>query len=170
MLFFIELGTRCVHFAGITTNPNQLWVTQQARQLIWKLGEQDSSLRFLTHDNDTKFSQSFDIVFLSEGFHVIHTPLHAPNANAFAERWVRSIREECFDHFLILNAFHLKRVRLEYIDDYYNVARPHQGIGQCSLIPNETLKTTGLIQRRKILGGIINDYYRVSDNLVLSNQ
>ena len=170
VLFFIELGTRRVHFAGITPNPNQLWVTQQARQLIWKLGEQDSSLRFLIHDNDTKFPQSFDIVFLSEGFHVIHTPFHAPNANAFAERWGRSVREECLDHILILNAFHLKRVLLEYIDDYYNIARPHQGIGQCFPIPNETLKITGSIQCRKILGGIINDYYRVSDNLVLYNQ
>jgi len=68
VLFFIELGTRCVHFAGITTNPNQVWVTQQARQLVWKLREQDLSLRFLINDNDTKFSQSFDVVFRSEGF------------------------------------------------------------------------------------------------------
>ncbi len=169
VLFFIELGTRRVHFAGITTNPNQVWVSQQARQLVWKLREQDASLRFLIHDNDTKFSESFDIVFQSEGFHVIHTPYSAPNANPFAERWVRSVREECLDHLLVLNALHLKRVLLEYIDSYYNIARPHQGIGQCFPIPNESQIHTGPIYRRKILGGIINDYYRGSDDLVLSN-
>ena len=169
VLFFIELGTRRVHFAGITANPNQVWVTQQARQLVWKLREQDLSLRFLIHDNDTKFSQSFDVVFQSEGFHVIHTPYFAPNANAFAERWVRSVREECLDHILILSALHLRRVLLEYIDGYYNIARPHQGIGQRFPIPNESLEATGSIRRRKILGGIINDYYRVSGDLVLSS-
>ena len=169
VLFFIELGTRRVHFAGVTTNPNQLWVTQQARQLMWKLHEQDASLRFLIHDNDTKFSKSFDIIFQSEGFHVICTPYSAPNANAFAERWVRSVREECLDHILILSTHHLKHVLLEYIDSYYNIVRPHQGIGQRFPIPNQTLKATGSIQSRKILGGIINDYYRVSDDLVLSN-
>jgi len=170
VLFFIELGCRRVYFAGITTNPNQIWVTQQARQLVWKLREQDVSLRFLVRDNDTKFSESFDIVFQSEGFHVIHTPYNAPNANAFAERWVRSVREECLDHILILNALHLKRVLLKYIDSYYNVARPHQGIEQRFPIPNQTPMTSGSIQRRKILGGIINDYYRVSDDLFLSKQ
>ena len=124
----------------------------------------------LIHDNDTKFSQSFDVVFQSEGFHVIHTPYSAPNANAFAERWVRSVRDECLDHILILSALHLRRVLLEYIDGYYNIARPHQGIGQRFPIPNESLEATGSIQRRKILGGIINDYYRVSGDLVLSSQ
>jgi len=170
VLFFIELGTRRVHFANVTTNPNQIWATQQARQLIWKLHQEDTSLRFLIHDNDTKFSNSFDAVFQSEGFHVIHTPYSAPNANAFAERWVRTVREECLDHILILSALHLKRVLLEYIDGYYNVARPHQGIGQQFPISNQSLKATGPIQRRKVLGGIINDYHRVSDDLVLSNQ
>ena len=74
------------------------------------------------------------------------------------------------DHLLILSSLHLKRVLLEYIDDYYNIARPHQGIGQCFPIPNEIVKATGSIQRRKILGGIINDYYLSSNDLVLSNQ
>lgn len=170
VLFFIELGTRRVHFAGIATNPNQILVTQQARQLVWKLREQDSSLRFLIHDNDTKFSRSFDMVFQSEGFQVIHTPFQAPNTNAFAERWVRSVREECLDHLLIMNALHLKRVLIEYVDGYFNIARPHQGIGQGIPISKETKNLKGPIQRRKILGGIINDYYRVSDELVLSKQ
>jgi putative transposase len=119
VLFFIELGSRQVHFAGITTNPNQVWVTQQARQLVWELCEREQPLRFLIHDNDGSFCQAFDAVFESEGFHVIPTPVQAPNANAFAERWtlvphasagVLSARQECLDLILIFNAAHLRRV------------------------------------------------------------
>ena len=84
VLFFIELGTRRVHFAGITTNPNQIWVSQQARQLVWELSEREQPLRFLIHDNDGSFCQAFDAVFESEGFHVIPTPVRAPNANGYA--------------------------------------------------------------------------------------
>ena len=90
----------------------------------------DPSFRFLIHDNDKKFSSMFDTIFLSEGHHVIYTPYRAPNANAFAERWIRSVREECLDHILIINAAHLRRVLLEYTNDYYYIARPHQGISQ----------------------------------------
>ena len=84
VLFFIELGSRQVRIAGITANPNQIWITQQARQLVWDLQEKDKPLRFLIHDNDRKFSKAFDAVFQSEGFHVIHIPFRAPNANGYA--------------------------------------------------------------------------------------
>lgn len=127
VLFFIELGSRQVRFAGVTANPNEIWITQQARQLIWDLQENDKHSRFLIHDNDRKFSKAFNAVFQSEGFHVIHTPFRAPNANAFAERWVRTVREECLDHILILSANYLRGILSEY-SDYYNTSRPHQGI------------------------------------------
>ena len=104
MLFFIELGSRHVHFAGITTNPNQVWVTQQARQLVWELSDREKPLRFLIHDNDSSFCPAFDTVFESEGFHVIPTPVRTPNANAFSERWVRTVREECLDYILDFTA------------------------------------------------------------------
>jgi len=161
VLFFIELGSRQVHIAGVTTNPNEIWITQQARQLVWDLPERETPLRFLIHDNDSTFSKAFDAVFESEGFHVIKTPFQAPNANAFAERWIRTAREECLDHILILNASHLRRVLIEFVD-YYNTSRPHQGINQQAPIPYKTI-SEGAIQRKKILGGIINDYCRVSD-------
>lgn len=96
--FFIEIGRRTVHFAGCTTAPNKAWVTQQARHLIWKLDEQEQNMRFLIHDHDKKFTQSFDAVFVSEHIDIILTPYQAPNANAFAERWVRSVREECLEN------------------------------------------------------------------------
>jgi len=158
VLFFIELGSRQVHIAGITTNPDQFWVTQQARQLLWELSDREKPMQFLIHDHDRSFCQAFDAVFESEGMHVIHTPFQAPNANAIAERWIRSAREECLDLILIINAKHLRRVLREYVD-YYNVSRPHQGLCQQTPIPYER-SATGAIQRRNILGGIIHDYCR----------
>jgi len=167
VFFFIEVGSRRVHFAGITDHPNDFWVTQQARQLIWKLEGRESLLHFLIHDNDRKFTRRFDTVFASEGYHVIHTPFEAPNANAYAERWVRTVREECLDPILVLNAAHLRRVLLEYIDQYYNVARPHQGIEQQIPLPRGRPTRTGVIRRRQLLGGILNDYYRASGSFSL---
>ena len=159
VLFFIELGTRRVHLAGITANPDASWVTQQARQVMWEHAESKATNRFLIHDRDSKFTKSFDTVFQSEGMHIIHTPFKTPNANAFAERWVRTVREECLDQLLILNEPHLRRVLKTY-GDYYNRARPHQGIQQQSPISRTQHNTTGIIQNRKVLGGIIYDYYR----------
>jgi len=86
VLFFIEIGTRRVHLAGCTSTPTSAWVTQQARQIIWSLGERQPSIRFLIHDRDTKFSQAFDTVFAAEGINILLTPVQAPNANAFAAR------------------------------------------------------------------------------------
>jgi len=116
ILFFIDVGTRRVYLAGCTQHPDTAWVTQQARQLTWQLQEQNSHKLFLIHDRDTKFTAPFDTVFASEGVEVVLTPYHAPDANAFAERWIRSVRHECLDQLLILNETHLRRVLTEYID------------------------------------------------------
>jgi hypothetical protein len=148
-----------VHLAGITAHPNAGWVTQQARQVVWELNESKSDIRFLIRDRDSKFTQEFDTVFQSEGTQIIQTPFRAPNANSYAERWVRTVREECLDQILILNEPHLKRVLKTY-DDYYNRRRPHQGLRQQSPIPRTPQSTSGKVRNRKVLGGIINDYYR----------
>jgi len=166
VLFFIELGSRQIHFAGITTNPNQVWIAQQARQLVWELSDREKPLRFLIHDNDSSFCPAFDAVFRSEGLHVINSPVRASNANAFSERWVRTVREECLDYILIFNAAHLRRVVIEFVE-YYNTARPHQGIDQQTPIP-QARPASGTIQCRNILGGIIHDYYRAPTPLALS--
>jgi putative transposase len=129
VLFFIEQGARKIYVSGCTTNPDSTWSTPQARQLVWELKGNGREKAFLIHDNDTKFTSSFDIVFSSEVIETVHSPFHAPRANAFAERWVRSVRDECLDQILILNENHLRRVLKEY-GEYYNHARPHQGIGQ----------------------------------------
>ena len=158
VFFFIELGSRRVHFAGCTAHPTGAWVTQQARQFVWQIEERGQALRFLIHDHDSKFTSSFDAVFTSERMNVIHTPIQAPNANAYAERWVRTVREECMDKLLILNEDHLRRVMRDYVD-YYNSARPHQGIEQRCPIPIPRSETEGVVRRRNVLG-IIHNYYR----------
>jgi putative transposase len=112
VLFFIELASRRVHFAGCTTNPTGTWVTQQARNLGFTgVFEQT---RFLIHDRDSKFSAAFDEVFRSEGINVIQTPIRAPQANAYAERFVRTIRAECLDWLLIIGRRHLESVLQTY--------------------------------------------------------
>ncbi len=113
----------------------------------------------LIHDHDTKFTGLFDTVFESEGIEIVNIPYEAPNANAFAERWLRSVREECLDRLIILNERHLRRVLNEYVA-YYNARRPHQGIEQDSPLGLAPVATDGLIRYRNVLGGIIRDYDR----------
>jgi putative transposase len=123
VLFFIELGSRRVHLAGLTANPNSSWVTQQARQLAWSLPERSAPLRFLIRDRDSKYTCSFDAVFRSEGFEIVRTPVRAPKANAIAERFVRTARSECLDWLLILNRKHLERVLRVFVDHYTRTGR-----------------------------------------------
>ena len=109
MLFFIELATRRVHLAGVTAHPNGRWVTQQTRNLLLVLGEQGRRARFLLRDHDAKFCRSFDDVFRSDGGEVVLTPVQAPRANAYAERWVPTVRAECLDWLLIVGRGHLEQ-------------------------------------------------------------
>jgi putative transposase len=159
VLVVMEIGSRKVHFAGCTAHPDNAWITQQARQVMWQLEDREPGIRFLIRDNDKKFTQAFDTVFRSEGIDVIRTPYRAPNANAYAERWIRSVREECLDKLLIINQTHLRRVMHEYIE-FFNTARSHQGIDQQIPTPKTIHETTGPVRCRSVLGGIIHDYYR----------
>ncbi|MBF6614574.1 MAG: transposase [Chloroflexi bacterium] len=159
VLFFIELGTRRVHFAGCTAHPTADWVSQQARQLTWSLQDEQQPIRFLIRDRDTKFTTAFDRVFASEGIEIVRTPYRTPQANGFAERWIRSVRAECLDRLLIVSEAHLRAVMQEYVN-YYNRARPHQGIEQRCPIPITRQPREGPVKRRDVLGGIMHDYYR----------
>ncbi len=157
VLFFIELGSRRVHLAGCTTNPTGGWVTQQARNLSFTgLFERQ---RFLIHDRDSKFSASFDEVFRSEGIRVIQTPIRAPRANAYAERFVRTIRAECLDWLLILGRAHLERVLHRYVT-HYNAERPHRALALLPPEGNDTRNqpSANTIERHDILGGLIHEY------------
>ncbi len=159
VLFFIELGTRRVHLAGCTAHPTAAWVTQQARQLSWQIQEGSLPARVLIHDRDAKFAASFDTVFAAEGVEVVRTPYRAPRANAYAERGIRSVREECLDHLLILGEAHLRRVLTAYVA-HYNRARPHQGLGQQTPVPEDRPAQRGPVRRREVLGGLLHEYYR----------
>jgi putative transposase len=157
VLFFIELGSRRVHLAGCTTNPTGAWVTQQARNLSFT-GLLERT-RFLIHDRDSKFTAAFDEVFRSEGIKVIHTPIRAPQANAWAERFVRTVRAECLDWLLILGRRHLEHVPRCYVT-HYNVERPHRAL---ALVPPEARHTAvrpanAKIERHDLLGGLIHEY------------
>jgi putative transposase len=159
VLFFIELASRRVHLAGCTTNPNGAWVTQQARNLSFT--GVFERMRFLIHDRDSKFTAAFDEVFRSEGIKVIHTPIRAPQANAYAERFVRTVRAECLDWLLIIGRRHLEMVLRSYTA-HYNRERPHRGL---ALHPPEPAtatqqQNTGKIERRDRLGGLIHEYHR----------
>jgi transposase InsO family protein len=163
VLFFLEIGSRRVHYAGCTRHPSTAWVVQQARNLTWKLQDEGQELKFLLRDRDAKFPAAFDAVFRSEGLQIIRLPYRAPRANAFAERWVGTVRREALDHLLILGRRHLDHVLREYVD-HYQRARPHQGLGQ--RIPGEALNSvmprSGRVARRDRLGGLIHEYSRAA--------
>ena len=102
-----------MHLAGVTAHPCSAWVTQQARNLA--IEDRLAKAQFLIRDRDAKYSRAFDEVFRSEGLHVIRTPIRSPRANAFAERFVRTVRRECLDHVLVLGERHLERTLKEYV-------------------------------------------------------
>jgi transposase InsO family protein len=123
VLFFIEIGSRRVHLAGCTADPNSASITQQARQLAWELAERSRSARFLVRDRDSKLTRNFDSVFQSEGIEVVRTPVGAPRANGVAERFVRTVRSECLDWLLVVNRRHPERALRAFVK-HYNGHRP----------------------------------------------
>jgi putative transposase len=163
VLFFISLERRRIEFVACTANPTGAWVAQQARNLLMTLDDREQPLRFLIHDRDSKFSGGFDHVFQSEGIAVIRTPVQAPNANAYAERWVGSVRRECLDRLLITSRRLLEHVLRTYTR-HYNRHRPHRALALCP--PEQTdgnpspLRAPACTQlnRRDLLGGLIHEY------------
>ena len=166
VLFFLELGTRRVHLAGVTANPNGVWVTQQARNLLLALGERGRQVRFVLRDRDAKFCRSFDDVFRSEGGEVLRTPLQAPKANAYAERWVRTVRVECLDWLLIVGRGHLEQVLRVYVE-HYNRHRPHRALLlEAPDHPADRIvvgeEQEGTVRRRDLLCGLLHEYRRAA--------
>lgn len=159
----MEIDTRRIHILGITAHPTGPWVAQQARNVIMDLGERAAAVKFLIRDRDAKFTPAFDSVFTDIGAAVIKTPVRAPPANAFAERFVGTLRRECLDHLLIVNERHPRGVLTDW-QAHYNEHRPHQGRQQRA--PNDgagrAVDTTAAIQRRPILGGLINECHRAA--------
>ena len=134
-------------------------MNQQARNFLWQVEESHYPAHFLIRDRDAKYSSVFNALFETEGIKVIRTPIRAPKANAYAERWIRSVREECLDRLIIFNQRHLQDVLAEYIN-YYNRSRPHQGIEQQCPDEQAPCEHAGIVRCRDVFGGLIHDYYR----------
>jgi putative transposase len=131
VFFVIEVGTRRVHLLGVTWHPTGEWAAQCARDFATNLADRAESLRFLVRDRDAKFTVDFDAVFGSLSIEVIKTPVRAPRANAYAERWIGTLRRECLDRLLIVNERHLRLVLEQYVE-HYNSHRPHRSLAQRS--------------------------------------
>ena len=164
VLFVIEVASRRVHVLGVTAHPADDWVTQQARNLLMGLQERVGRFRFLLRDRDTKFTAAFDAVFAAEGIRVLRTPVRAPRANAYAERWVGTVRREVLDRMLIVGCRQLRSVLAEYVD-HYNGHRPHRALGQAPPLKPSVpvvLAPPGRVVRRDRLGGLIHEYAQVA--------
>ena len=161
--FVIEHRTRRVHLLGVTRYPVGPWLTQLARDLTADLDQAGHRFTHLIRDRDGKFTSAFDTVFTAAGIDVLLTAPQAPRMNAYAERFVRTVRAECTDRMLIIGERHLRAVLSEYVD-HYNTGRSHQGHSMSLRAPDDSPGTIPLpvpsdqIRRRPILGGLINQY------------
>jgi putative transposase len=158
VLFFVEHGSRRVHLAGVSANPDGVWMRQQARNLA--IEERLANVRFLLHDRDAKFSGPFDALVRAEGVRVVKTPVRAPRANAIAERWVRTVRNECLDHVLVFGRRHLEQILRSYLA-HFNAERPHRALQLAA--PTGSPRSRGSppaeIRRRDVVGGLIHEYH-----------
>jgi putative transposase len=168
VFFVIEVGTRHVHVLGVTAHPDGAWTVQQARNLLMDLGERPTRFRFLIRDRAGQFTEAFDAVLsAAAGIEVVKIPPRSPAANAYAERWVRTVRAEVTDRILIAGVRHLHTV-LEQYAAHYNRHRPHRARnlrppdGDDITLAAITDLTMAGIRRRKVLGGLISEYERTA--------
>ncbi len=167
--FICASGVASSPLASCTSEPNAAWVTQQARNLSWRLEDEGINLSVLIHDRDKKFAPEADRVFQSQGARVILTPLMAPRANAHAERWIGNCRRECLDWMLVVNQRHLETVINEYCL-HYNDERPHRSrnLRPPASRSDRMQIAAGQIERRTRLGGLLSDYRPIDDGRVTS--
>jgi len=160
VLFVMELATRRVCIAGITKHPDTQWMLQMARQLTDGVDGILFDKQHIIVDRDTKYCQAFRDFLKREGIEVIRLPPRSPNLNAYAERWVRSVREECLSRVIPIAPGMLRRVLREY-GAHFHQERNHQGVGNVLIMPNAIVEGQGrIIGRRSRLGGILNYYER----------
>jgi putative transposase len=163
-LIVIEHGTRRVHLAGITANPDGAWTTRAARNVLMDLGQCATTVKFLIRDRAGQFTSSFDAVFTAEGIRILASPPQAPIANAICERMIGTLRREVLDRVLIVNEHHPRRVLTEYLR-HYNTARPHRALGQLTPAqagtrpPEPVNLAEHRIRRKQVLGGLTHEYY-----------
>jgi putative transposase len=162
VLFVISVADRVVHVVGITTRPDEVWMLQMARNLIDEESGALASKRYLIVDRDTKYTQQFRRLVEEGGTEVIRLPPMSPNLNAYAERFVRSIKEECLSRMIFIGQESLRRAIAEFMAHYHE-ERNHQGLQNklIRLAPRHATNAA-FIQRRPRLGGMLNYYYRAA--------
>ena len=162
VLFFIELSTRKVQIAGIAPAANALWMSQIARNLTAADEGILSGKRYLIHDRDTLFTAEFLDMLASTGVKSVKLPPRSPNLNAYAERFVRTIKESCLERMILFGERWLRKAVHEFMV-HYHTERNHQGLGNRLVIPEQGhLGNTGAIRRRQRLGGMLNYYHRAA--------
>ena len=157
-VFVIELASRRVQILGSTPQPDEAFMGQVARSLTMANGE---GCRVLICDRDAKWSEAVRARLQNAGLRVIQTPYRAPNANAHAERFVRSIKEECLDRLIPLGERHFRRAVVEFVAHYHR-ERNHQGLDNELIKRPAVERRVGRIQRRERLGGLLNYYARAA--------
>jgi Homeodomain-like domain/Integrase core domain len=154
VLFFIHLESRRVDIAGITVHPDERWMQQIARKRSLR------DCRYLLHDRDTKYTQSFRAIIASGQVEPLMLPACSPNLNAYAERWVRSVKEECLCKVILFGERSLRRALSEYVE-HFHAERNHQGKGNVLLFPRATnVHRDGPVQCRERLGGLLRYYHQ----------
>jgi transposase InsO family protein len=161
LLFFIDIQTRRVFYAGITTHPTGTWTTQAARNLFLRHGETLAGCKALVRDRGSQFTASFDEILRTQGINVLKTPVRTPVANAFAERWIGTLRRELLDRTLVWNRQQLERIVVDYID-HYNEHRPHRSLDQrspCPPVPSPIgAPRNTAVRRSRRCDGLIHEY------------
>ncbi|OHV42113.1 integrase [Parafrankia soli] len=162
-LFVLEVGSRSVHILEVTAHPDEPWTTQQIRNLVMDLGERAVDFQFLIRDRAGQFTASFGAVLADAGITTVRIPPRTPRANAYAERFVRTVRTEATDRMLIFGERHLRTVLAEYAR-HYNGRRPHRALRLQPPRPDHPITDvmTARIKRRPVLGGLINEYERAA--------
>jgi putative transposase len=160
VLFFIRLETRRVEIAGISVHPDERWMRQIARNATMDGWGALQGCRYLLHDRDTKYTRSFRAIIESGQVKMLAIPARSPNLNAYAERWVRSVKDECLSKLILFGERSLRRALSEYVSHFHS-ERNHQGKGNVLLFPQDFAKRgTGSVQCRERLGGLLRYYDR----------
>jgi len=160
LLFFMELATRRVHFAGLTMNPDESWMLQVARNVTDAGDGFLRGKRYLLMDRDAKFSEAFRITLKGGRVDPVRLPPRSPNLTPHIERFMRSLKEECLERLIFFGARSLQEA-IENFAAHYHTERNHQGIGNQLLLPGEGVgRRAGEIACRERLGGLLRYYYR----------
>ena len=166
LLLFIHVGSRKVFVSPATYHPDAAWVQQQGRNVLMWLGDHGVEATHLIHDRDTKFTKAFDQLMNTASIQIVKSPVQAPNANAFAESWIATIRRECLNYFVCFSLCHLDHI-VQIYEKFYNELRPHQRMGNRVLrfndephqAPKSHTKPLGSIDCQSQLGGLLKHYY-----------